>query len=270
MVFFPNCKINLGLQILGKREDGYHELETVFYPINLKDGLEVISDESLSETAFTQSGNILAGKLEDNLCLKAFRLLKEDYPQIPHCRIHLHKAIPDRAGLGGGSSDAAFTLKLLNEKFNLKIGEPGLLRYALQLGSDCPFFIINKPCLAGGRGEKLHPLFLELSQYKLLLIHPGIGIETKKAFAGLNIKLSGRGSLADLISLPVENRRDHLVNDFEASIFPTYPEIANIKKTLYDHGAIYASMSGSGSSVYGLFDKESVITFPPHYFQKWI
>lgn len=270
MVLFPNCKINLGLHILGKRADGYHELETIFYPIGLKDGLEIIEDGSLTETMFTQSGNKIEGKAEDNLCLKAFRLLKHDHPQIPHCRIHLHKVIPDRAGLGGGSSDAAFTLILLNEKFNLNLEEADLLRYSLMLGSDCPFFIKNQPCLASGRGEKLEPILLDLSQYKLLLIHPGIGIETAKAFAGLNLIKTERKSLSELIRLPVKDWSTYIVNDFEASIFPSYPTIAEIKENLYENGAIYASMSGSGSSVYGLFNEEKTITFPSHYFHKWI
>lgn len=269
MVTFPNCKINIGLHILGKREDGYHELETIFYPIPVKDGLEIIADSSLPETVFSQSGYKISGNPADNLCLKAYRMLQQDFPQISACRIHLHKVIPDRAGLGGGSSDAAFTLHLLNDIFQLQLNDQLLMQYALQLGSDCPFFVKNKPCLAGGRGEKLSPVAVDLSQYSMLLIHPGIGIETARAFAGLKLTGEPRTSLAALITLPIDAWKENMVNDFEKSIFPSYPEIAAIKTKMYEHGAVYASMSGSGSSVYGIFSNKMEIPFPEHYFQKW-
>ena len=180
MIVFPNCKINLGLNILCKRDDGFHDLETVFFPVGLHDILEILPSRN-NTTQLTVTG-ILPGKPEDNLCMKAFNLLKKDYPQLPEINMHLHKAIPPGAGLGGGSADAAFTLQLLDTKFNLNISEKKMLEYALQLGSDCPFFLINKPCLATSRGEVLEPVNLFLSGYKILLINPGIHINTGEAF----------------------------------------------------------------------------------------
>ena len=184
MIVFPNCKINLGLHILGKREDGFHNLETVFYPLLFRDALELIpATNNTTEIEFTGSGLAVDGNVSDNLCVKAYYLLKKNFPQLPLVKIHLHKAIPMGAGLGGGSADAAFMLKLLNEKFNLNISTPQLLNYALELGSDCPFFIINKPCIATGRGEILEEIEVDLSAYKIVLINPGIHINTGWAFS---------------------------------------------------------------------------------------
>src|SRR5688572_27555999 len=243
MVAFPNCKINLGLNIISKRADGYHDLETVFYPVQINDVIEVIEKEGLG---FSISGLEIDGDLQSNLCLKAYYLLKKDFPQLPAVQLHLHKAIPMGAGLGGGSADGAFTLKLLNKKFNLSLSEKQLTDYALQLGSDCPFFIINKSCFAKGRGEILEQLNIDLSDFKILLVHPGIHIKTAGAFSNIKPVLSKK-SLKDIIQQPIETWKKELKNDFEEQAFVQYPEIKNIKGELYRSGAIYSSMSGSGS-----------------------
>ncbi|MBI3138616.1 MAG: 4-(cytidine 5'-diphospho)-2-C-methyl-D-erythritol kinase [Sphingobacteriales bacterium] len=274
MIVYPNCKINLGLHILRKRADGYHDLETVFYPTRLNDILEIIPGHPGGQTdtiAFTQSGIEIAGPPADNLCVKAYRLLKNDFPDLPPVQLHLHKIIPSGAGLGGGSADAAFTLKLLNDSFNLGITAGKLIEYALQLGSDCPFFILNQPCLAGGRGEKLEKLELSLQGYQLLLVNPGIHIHTGKAFAALHPALPSK-PLKEIILQPVHTWKEELVNDFEKAIFAAYPAIAAIKDQLYQAGCHYASMSGSGSTVYGLYPAGQKIRFdfPPHYFIKSI
>lgn len=254
MIIFPNCKINLGLRVLRKRADGFHDLETVFHPIPFNDIIEVTRSEQ-SPVTFTSSGIELDVAPEQNLCMKACALLRQSF-DLPTLHLHLHKNIPSGAGLGGGSADAAFTLKLLNNKFNLGLSTEQLLDLALQLGSDCPFFIINKPCLATGRGELFEPLDLsQLKDYKLALITPGIHISTAWAFGRLKIGNDGP-SLKEVISQPVGSWKHDLVNDFEEVIFEEYPAIRAIKDKLYEHGAIYASMSGSGSAVYGLFEKE--------------
>jgi 4-diphosphocytidyl-2-C-methyl-D-erythritol kinase len=185
VIAFPNCKINLGLHILQKRADGFHDLETVFYPIPLRDGLEIIQNASASpnQIEFTLSGLAIDAKPEDNICVKAYHLLKKDFPQLPPVKMHLHKTIPSGAGLGGGSADGAFTLLLLNKKINLDLNEEQLTQYALQLGSDCPFFIINKPSYATGRGENLQAIELDLSSYQIVVVNPGIHINTGWAFS---------------------------------------------------------------------------------------
>ncbi len=268
MITFPNCKINLGLNILQKRKDGYHDLETVFYPITFNDVLEIVSGDKKSGLINT---GISAGKPEENLCLKAYQLLKKDYPHLPEIKMHLHKAIPVGAGLGGGSSDAAFTLWLLNEKFDLNISIEQLLVYASQLGSDCPFFLINSPCLATGVGEKLMKLNLSLSSYKILLINPGIHISTKELFRKITPAIP-RKSIKEIILQPIESWKNDLKNDFEPIVFSMYAEIEKLKESLYQHNAIYASMSGTGSSVYGLFRANDKIDFPfdKKHFYRWI
>ena len=266
MVTFPNSKINLGLNIVGKRGDGYHGIETVFFPVQLKDALEVIEKEKFE---FSTSGSPIEGETEKNLCIKAYHLLKKDFPQLPSVQMYLYKAIPIGAGLGGGSADGAFTLKLLNKKFELNLSEKQLINYSLQLGSDCPFFILNKPCFATGRGEILEPTELDLSEFKIVIVLPAIHISTAWAFA--NIKpLKPVKSIKQIIQQPITTWNDELINDFEKPVFAKYPEIKSIKDALYDEGAIYASMSGSGSAVYGIFRKEKAIslTFPENYFVK--
>jgi 4-diphosphocytidyl-2-C-methyl-D-erythritol kinase len=272
MIAFPNCKINLGLHITRKRQDGYHDLETVFYPLPLKDALEITAQQPGAEIpeqqeglSFTAGGLTVAGDAANNLCVKAWRLLKNDFPQLPPVQLHLHKAIPMGAGLGGGSSDAAFTLRLINDRFKLGISTEKLLDYSLQLGSDCPFFIINKPCIATGRGELLQPIHLDLSPYTFLLVYPGIHINTGWAFSQIRPDMPAQSMLA-IIQQPVSTWKDVLVNDFEAPVCKLHPELQHIKDTLYAAGALYASMTGSGSSFYGLFPKEKVPEglFPAH------
>ena len=252
MLSFPNCKINLGLHILGKRDDGFHNLETVFYPVPFKDALELIPSTNTG-IEFTATGLAVDGNAADNLCVKAYHLLKKDFPEIPTIKIHLHKAIPLGAGLGGGSADAAFMLKLLNEKFKLNLSTDQLINYALQLGSDCPFFIINKPCLATGRGEMLEEIAVDLSAYKIVLINPGIHINTGWAFSNITPAQPAR-SIKEIIQQPVNTWKDELKNDFESAVFTAHPAIKEIKEALYTQGAVYAAMSGSGSTVFGIFE----------------
>lgn len=270
MIVFPNCKINLGLNILRKRNDGYHDLETIFYPLPLTDVLEIIECKQPVRTVpipFYNSGKLIQGDSLSNICVKAYRLLKKDFPRLPFVQMHLHKLIPSGAGLGGGSADAAFTLQLLNQQYGLNLNRQQLISYAGQLGSDCPFFIINKPCFATGRGELLEEIELSLADYKFVLVNPGIHINTGKAF--LDIPPSHRKKSAkEIICNPVETWKDELINDFENPIFRKHPEIGIIKDQLYHSGAVYASMSGSGSTVYGIFRKDKMINlhFPSNYF----
>jgi len=279
VIVFPNCKINLGLHVIRKRDDGYHDLETVFYPLPLRDALEVVRLEDRSQKSevgswkseiadvdFHMSGLVVNGKPEDNLCIKAYDLLKKDYPQIPAIQMHLHKAIPMGAGLGGGSSDGAFTLQLLNEKFQLNISQEQLLDYALRLGSDCPFFMINKPCIATGRGEQMQEVSPDLSSWSFLLVHPGIHVNTGWAFSQLTPAPPSQ-SLTAIIQQPVTKWPSLLKNDFETPVLQHHPELKAIKEKLYEAGALYASMSGSGSCFYGIFPKGKVpdIAWPDNY-----
>lgn len=263
MVAFPNCKINLGLNIIGRRDDGYHNLETVFYPVGLKDALEIIPAE---ENSFQLSGLKINGDSKDNLCLKAYELLKKDFPGLPFLNIHLHKVIPMGAGLGGGSADGGFMLLLLNKKFHLDLTNRQLLDYALQLGSDCPFFILNKPSFATGRGEKISPIDLNLDAYKIVIVNPGIHVSTKDAFAKLSPALPEK-SISNIIRQPINTWKGELVNDFEKSVFEMFPAIEEIKKALYEAGAIYSAMTGSGSTVFGIFEAQTNphLSFPASY-----
>lgn len=267
MTVFPICKINLGLNVVAKRPDGYHDLETVFYPIPFTDALEVIRSD---EFEFDTSGLPIGGNVSNNLCIKAYQLLKANFPQLPTVKIYLQKVIPMGAGLGGGSSDGAFMLLLLNEKLHLGLSQQQLINYALQLGSDCPFFIINKPSFATGRGENLSSISLNLSDYKILLVNPGIHVSTKDAFAGLTPQ-KPENNLQQIIHTPITSWKDELVNDFEQTIFPKYPDLHSIKLKLYEHGAVYASMTGTGSTVYGIFKRtdQPSLSFPPNYFERW-
>ena len=270
MIVFPNCKINLGLAVLGKRPDGYHNLQTVFYPLPLFDVLEVIQ-HSNNKPELLLSGIAIDGQPETNLCIKAYRLLKNEFPHLPSIKICLHKTIPAGAGLGGGSADGAFMLMLLNDKFKLHLTQEKLLQYALTLGSDCPFFIINKPCFAQQRGEIMETIQLDLSGYVLVLINPGIHVNTGWAFTQVNF--SNSNNIETIIQHPVDTWQHQLMNDFEPPVFEKYPEIKAIKNSLIERGAIYASMSGSGSSVYGIFNKAIKIEdnfFPSHYFIKQV
>lgn len=251
MILFPNAKINIGLNILSRREDGFHNLETIFYPLALRDALEVVEADQMK---FTSSGLEIPGDAMDNLCLKAYYLLSKDY-KLPPVHIHLHKNIPIGAGLGGGSADASFFIRLMNEKFELNMDASQMERYASQLGSDCPFFIQNKPAIAVGKGDQLQIIDLDLSTYFIMLVMPKVQVSTSDAYRGVR-PAAMANSLSDLIKLPVEEWRVAIKNDFEPSVFLQYPIIAELKSKLYSAGAVYACMSGSGSSVFGIFEKE--------------
>lgn len=267
MIAFPNCKINLGLNIISKRDDSFHNLETVFFPVPFTDLLEIIP--SKNKTEFSVTG--LPVNTDDNLCIKAYNLLKKNYPDLPEIKMHLHKVIPLGAGLGGGSADAAFTLLLLNNKFKLNLSEEQLIDYTLRLGSDCPFFIINKPCFATSRGEVLKPINIDLNKYKIAIVNPGIHIETKWAFSKI-IPQQPKVSIKKIIDQPISTWKEKLKNDFEIPVFENYPEIKKIKEDLYESGAVYASLSGSGSTVFGLFEKNHSINnfMRNNYFNKVI
>ena len=269
MILFPNAKINLGLNIIRKRSDGYHDLETLFYPIAIHDAVEIIKSNTKEEVSISFSGIPINGKTEDNLCFKAYNLVKKDFPQLTAIKIHLHKTIPAGSGLGGGSADGAAMLKLLDRKFDLKFSTEQLLNYALQLGSDCPFFIINKPCFGSARGEFLEPVSVDLSQYKFVIVYPGIHIGTSEAFSLLKLSRHSK-SIKEIAQQPVETWKTELKNDFEEMVFKKCPAIENTKARLYESGAVYAAMTGSGSTVYGIFGKQTELTsdFPKSYFVK--
>jgi 4-diphosphocytidyl-2-C-methyl-D-erythritol kinase len=250
MVSFPHCKINLGLNILAKRPDGYHEIETCFYQIPWTDILEIIPSERL---AFTSSGIAIPGTPEENLCWRAYHLLKKDFDLSP-VKIHLHKIIPMGAGLGGGSSDAAFTLRLLDAIFELKISEEAMKQYTSQLGSDCSFFVKDTPQVGTGRGEILSPAQFSLKGKFIVIIIPPIHVSTAEAYAGVRPAMSP--NIIDIITRDISSWRNLLINDFEESVFRNHPQIKAIKEKLYQFNAVYASMSGSGSAVYGIFDQE--------------
>ena len=258
MIVFPNAKINLGLHVVSKRDDGFHNIETVFYPAGWCDVLEVIKDNSSknSEIDFTVSGNESLSA-EDNLCVRAYHLLKKDF-KIPSVRGWLHKIIPVGAGLGGGSSDAAFMIKLLDKIFDLKISTGRMKDYALQLGSDCPFFLDSKPMFASGRGEVLEEIPEVLKNYFITIVKPSLSISTAEAYSLVKPKQT-ESSLRGLISLPLRQWKDVIVNDFEIPLAEKFPEINSIKKKLYEAGAVFALLSGSGSAVYGIFEKETDI-----------
>ena len=252
MLTFPNAKINLGLNVVEKRPDGYHNLETIFYPIPLEDILEIIPPTPPNiQTTLTQTGLSVSGNIEDNLVLRAYRLLSTHFP-LPPLQIHLYKHIPMGAGLGGGSSDAAYMLKMLNEKFDLQLSAERLEEYAALLGADCAFFVRNKPVYAEGIGNVFTPVDLSLKGYGLIVIKPDVFVSTRDAFARISPR-HPQQNLKDIVRLPVEEWKNRMANDFEESVFPQFPLIGAIKEELYQAGAVYASMSGSGSSVYGLF-----------------
>ncbi len=252
MVVFPRCKINLGLRILGRRKDGFHNISTLFYPVPFFDALEFIQAK---ETRLHLSGLPIEGKNEDNLCLKAFHLLKKDFPDLPFFDLYLHKVIPTGAGIGGGSSDAAWTLRALNKRCNLNLSGKQLISYATKLGSDCSFFTQDKPCLAEGKGEVLTPLDFDILQkHHLLLVCPQLQINTGEAYRMIQPSAQA-SSLIDDIQQPLSTWKKSIVNDFEKPVFKQHPYLKEIKETLYAKGAAYASLSGSGASVYGLFEK---------------
>ena len=261
MITFPCAKINLGLNIVSKRPDGYHNLETVFYPIPLIDALEIkYMDEkfpSESPCDLKITGNDVDCNEEDNLVIKAYQLLAADF-QLPRVHAHLVKRIPTQAGLGGGSSDAAYMIRLLDERFRLNIGIPEMERYAAKLGADCAFFITADPSYAEGIGDVLMPADVPgagLGGYYLAVVKPSVAVSTRDAYAAIVPKTPAK-CCRDIVRQPIETWKDELVNDFEAPIFAMHPELAAIKQSLYDAGAVYAAMSGSGSALFGIFREQ--------------
>ena len=256
MLTKPICKINLGLNVVERRPDGYHNLETVFYPVPICDTLEVFEMDDAFPSPYNcdlKVTNItIDGDEQKNLVVRAYNLLKQDFPSLPRIHAHLYKNIPTQAGMGGGSSDCGFMITLLNEQFHLGLSNEQMIRYAARLGADCAFFILNKPCYAEGIGERLEPIDLDLSGWYLAVVRPDIPIPTKEAFSLITPQHPAK-NCRDIVMQPVETWRDDLTNDFEKSVFALHPEIGDIKDRLYDLGATYAAMSGSGSSLFGLF-----------------
>ncbi|MBL3657537.1 4-(cytidine 5'-diphospho)-2-C-methyl-D-erythritol kinase [Fulvivirga sediminis] len=258
MVVFPNIKINLGLNILSRREDGYHNISSVFYPLPFTDILEILPDNDFS---FVSTGLPIPGNTEDNLIIKAYNLLKEAY-KLPPVSIHLHKIIPMGAGLGGGSADGAFTIKCLNQLFGLNLSTKTMEDYASRLGSDCPFFIENKPVLVEGTGNVFSEIELSLEGKYLILIYPEVHVSTAQAYSKVTPK-QPEISITDIIkNKPLSEWKNVLNNDFENSVFQQFPSISKVKNELYEAGATYSSMTGSGASVFGIFDKKPSMKLP--------
>lgn len=262
MIDFPNCKINLGLNITQKRSDGFHNIETVFYPVKWADSLEIILG---GDRAFDMviSGLKVEGNTEENIVYKAYQLLSKKH-QLPNLKVYLHKVLPMGAGLGGGSSDAAFFLKQVNKHLNLNLSTEKLTEVAKKLGSDCAFFIGNTPVFATGKGDKFEPVEVDLDKYHILVVYPSIHSNTREAYEGV-VPASPKKSIKQIISQPIETWKNELVNDFEKSIFKKYPEIEKLKQQLYESGAIYASLSGSGSAVFGVFKEKPELNFKENY-----
>lgn len=253
MITRPNCKINLGLHVTGKRPDGYHNIETVFLPVHtLCDELEIIQSDSFS---FVQQGIPVDCPPEQNICVKAYNLLLENFPhKVQPVAMRLVKNVPFGAGLGGGSADAAFVLKMLNSMMNLCLSTADLRHYAARIGADCPFFIQNTPAYATGIGDQLQPVDVNLDGYHIVIEKPDDSVSTREAYAGLLLQNKQRPDLRQVMQMPVEQWRQILVNDFEQSIFPSHPAIAALKQNMYQRGAVYASMTGSGAAVFGIFE----------------
>ena len=256
MLTRPIAKINLGLNVVERRPDGYHNLETVFYPVPICDALEVFEMDEQFPSAVDcelKVTNIhIDGDEQRNLVVRAYNLLKQDFPALPRVHAHLYKGIPTQAGMGGGSSDCGFMITLLNKMFGLGLTDEQMISYAARLGADCAFFILNKPCYAEGIGERLEPIALDLSGWYLAIVRSAIPVSTKEAFSLITPRHPAI-NCRDIVMQPVETWRDTLTNDFEHSVFALHPEIGAIKDRLYDLGAVYAAMSGSGSSLFGLF-----------------
>lgn len=252
MIAFPNAKINIGLNIISRREDGYHNLSSCFLPIDWKDALEIVPAKSFE---FRTSGLDIPGNEESNLCVRAYQLLKVDY-NISPVHMHLHKVLPMGAGLGGGSADGAFALRLLNDLFELEISQSQLETYAKSLGADCPFFVENKPKLVSGIGEILEPATLDLSDYSIMVVFPGIHVSTRTAFGGIKPRQPNY-DLEDMLRKAPGQWQGVITNDFEETVFAVHPEIGQLKEELLKLGAAYASMTGTGSAVYGIFDSSA-------------
>ena len=253
MITHPICKINLGLNVVERRPDGYHNLETVFYPVPICDALEVFEmDEQFPSTVdcdLKVTNIVIDVDEQKNLVVRAYNLLKQDFPTLPRIHAHLYKGIPTQAGMGGGSSDCGFMITLLNQMFQLGLSDKQMIDYAARLGADCAFFVLNKPCYAEGIGERLEPISLSLRGWYLAVVRPAIPVSTKEAFS-LITPQHPDVNCRDIVMQPVETWRDHLTNDFEKSVFALHPEIGAIKDSLYGMGAVYAAMSGSGSSLF--------------------
>lgn len=256
MILFPPCKINLGLRVISKREDGYHELETVMFQLPFYDVLEIVKSDKFS---IKTSGITIESSTENNLCVKAYHLLQQDF-NLPPVHIHLHKNIPMGAGLGGGSADGTYTLLALNELFDLKLNTTQLQSYALKLGSDCPLFVIQNPQIAKGRGEILEAFEFNLSGYYIHLINLGIHVSTKDAFSNIQLN-KNKTSVLDSLKTPIENWKNLLINDFELSVFEKFPMLADLKEKFYQNGAIYVAMSGSGSTLFGIYSNKPDLMF---------
>lgn len=252
----PIAKINLGLNVVEKRPDGYHNLETVFYPVSIEDGLEVFpmhDDFPSPVDCDLKVTNIhIDGDEQRNLVVRAYNLLKQDFPTLPRVHAHLYKGIPTQAGMGGGSSDCGFMITLLNRQFGLGLSDEQMISYAARLGADCAFFILNRPCYAEGIGERLEPIGLDLSGWYLAVVRPDIPVSTREAFSLITPRHPER-NCREIVMQPVESWRGELTNDFERSVFAIHPELGAVKERLYELGAAYAAMSGSGSSLFGLF-----------------
>ncbi len=251
MLVFPNAKINLGLNIVEKRSDGFHNIETIMLDVSLCDILEFVPAYSLQKNKLNITGLSIDSSIEDNLLSKSYNLLANDY-NLPALNIHLHKIIPFGAGLGGGSSDAAFFMKALNDEFSLGISSEDLSELSSEIGSDCPFFFNNKAAFVSGRGDVIQAIDFSLSGYYLVIVFPGIKVNTKEAYSRV-APVKPKKQLVELIKMPIDNWKNNISNDFETSVFSVYPEIKLIKENLYSLGAVYASMTGSGAAVFGIF-----------------
>ena len=265
MILFPPCKINLGLRILFKREDGYHELETMMFQLPILDILEVTIS---SDFSFQTSGLSISGAENDNLCVKAFHLVKEKYG-IENVKIHLHKTIPMGGGLGGGSSDGTYVLLALNQLFKLNLSTVELQQLAAQLGSDCPVFVLSKPQIARGRGELLEEIPFSLYGYWLKIVNIGVFVNTQEAFSNIDFQESEQ-TVPEILANTIETWKTNLKNDFETTVFKIHPELQKVKEKLYDEGATYASMSGSGSTLYGIYKTKPNLTFGDEVMEKVI
>lgn len=248
MIVFPNAKINIGLNVVSRRADGYHNLETIFYPVSVCDALEMVESDQIQ---FTASGIEIDGPPEDNLVLKAYRLLQSEF-KLPPVHFHLHKNVPFGAGLGGGSADAAFALKMLNNHFGLNLNDADLENFAAKIGADCPFFIRNKPVFAEGIGNEFQNIEIDLSEYHIIILKPPFSVSTAEAYRNI-VPAKPKFSLPEITRTAICDWKYLVINDFEKSVFPKYPQIAELKELLYDLGASFASMSGSGSAVFGIF-----------------
>lgn len=254
MIVFPNGKINIGLNIIAKRTDGFHDLESVFYPVPIRDVLELVPADQFR---FTTYGLPVPGKKEENLCVRAHKSIQKLFPDLDEIEINLFKNIPLGAGLGGGSSDGAYTLKLLNQYYGLNLSNEQLQKLASGLGSDCAFFIENKPAWIRGKGEMIETIDFDLSPFSIMLVHPGIHIDSGRAFSQIVPKAPEKRIL-DLVKQPIREWKSSVINDFELPVFKEFPILASIKNRMYEEGALYASMTGSGSTIYAIFEKNAI------------